>query len=156
MSQIATAYVIAPDYLETLAKLAGEGQYQRFWELLRQNGKAVEPAYGYSGYVVAVLSAYLEEAGISLPLGEEHPAISDMLEGDVSLLMAVSGERAQDSLEELDQSPLDTAKLATYFEEFTGEVRPEAGTAMLAAMEFLRSGLHQVSGRPEWLLVFVG
>ena len=156
MSQVASAYLVPPAQLAPLDKLADAGDYRRFWELLRQNSTAVEPAYGHSGYVVAVLGAYLEEAGVSLPLGEENEAISDLLEGEVSLLLAASDERAGGALADLEKLPLDVDRLGAYFAEFTGEEWPEAGAAMLEAVEFLRVGLRQVLNTEAWLLVFVG
>jgi hypothetical protein len=155
MSQIASSYIVSIEMLGTLGQFAGAGDFTSFWDALQADAVALPP-YEYSGYIVAVFYAFADEFGVSLPLHAEHPAVNDLLDNGMDVLICANKDDAAPTLQALDGLNTDEAYLREYFENFTAEKWDEVGVAMRAALGYLRSGLEQIQDGDSWLLVFVG
>jgi hypothetical protein len=156
LSQIASAYVLSAEQIETLARPVQQKNWKEFWDDLRNTGGEVEPAYGHSGFVVNVLLAYWEEHGIQLPLSIDKPPFSAISAGDMGLQICADYSDAQIAVRALTKVPPDKSDLHHYFNEFTNDDWDEAGAAMWDGWDFILRGLARVDKANECYLLFVG
>lgn len=156
MSQIASAYIISIDQIETLARPVQQKNWKEFWHELRSTGGEVEPAYEHSGSVVNVLLAYWEEHGIQLPLSIDKAPFSAIFAGDMGLQICADYSDAQSAVQALKRQAPDKGDLHQYFNEFTNDDWDEAGQAMWDAWDFVQRGLSAVDSANKCYLLFVG
>ena len=152
MSQVASAYIVPEIDLKSAVVLIRGGKDAAFWS-------AIEPfeapgKFDYSGFVVAILIAFLGERGVELPFDDTDSDVATLI--DAGLVAASTVEQSAAVLAAINELPVSDAEMATYFEEFTEERWEEAGKAMRAAYTFITDALvRQINAGGRYLL-FVG
>ena len=157
MSQIVTAYLIAPEVLDNLEQLSKNKKFTEFWKMLKTRSTEVEPAFEYSGYLVAVLLEYLRENQIVLP-EQAKSSTGKLLDlSAVGLAIWADKEAAEKLAEQINQLEITQGALEQYFQEFTGEA-DEVGEPMEAALDYFKRALQVVAGSTDdlHLLMFIG
>jgi len=155
MSQIASSFIVPEDRLPSIADLLRGGKFDAFWTAIRPFETAVKYEE-YSGYVVAVLIAFLNERGINLPLDETNPMVAANANGDVGLIVVANTEQSAAAVTALNNLSVSDDELAVYFEEFSEYSFPEAGRAMRAAIDFIISGMTAQARTGGRYLLFIG
>jgi hypothetical protein len=148
MSQIASAYGLSAEELGDCAQLFRRGEYRAFWERLRPF--QIGPTFGYSGYVIVVVSEILRERGISLPVNRAAPGVEAFASGVVACASAPEAAAACQAITDLI---LDGAELAASLKGRFGE--RDAAEFFCAGLGWLRQ-VFQAGSELEWTLVWVG
>ena len=154
MSQLAFAYIVSSELLDRLIPMALEERHEGFWQTLETS--EVKPDYSYSGSVLAVLYAYLDEQGVALPMNLQDARAKTVLGGDYGLLLCAGKGDAASCAARLDAVSPSEQELRQYFEAFVEQEWDEAGVAMQAGWTFLRRVLALLQTEGDRLLVFVG
>jgi len=155
MSQVASAYVLLIERIQSLSQSATKKDWKELWTELKQE-REVTPAYGYSGHVVDVLLAYWEERDVQIPLMIGEPPFSAIGASDLGLQICADHKSARKALDALATLPLDESDLRQYFNAFTCSDWDEAGRAMKEGWIFVVRGFELVKDETECYLLFVG
>src|SRR5262245_14981002 len=131
MSQIASAFAVPSSALPAVQRHLRASDSKGFWECLRPF--EVGAGFPYSGYVVVVLTEYLRQAGVELPISRDH-AVRPLVERCNPLACASRTEAAAAAA--LAEVGTSDAVLAGYWRDFTGDQASEAGAAMRAALDW--------------------
>jgi hypothetical protein len=153
MSQIASAYHVSSELTSRLQTLADHEEYDELLQTLRAQATAVTPEYPYSGYVLGVLSEYLSEQGIALPINPDWLGEGVLEEAEVAWLLCVDTRQASALLDQLSKLQSSDDEMRRYFEAFNQEDAPDAGAMMTAGIVYLRNGLQQMQTQGQWLVV---
>ena len=149
MSQVVCAYLLSQTELEQLASSYGADAVDPLADY-----PELEIPFAYSGYVMVVLYALLEE---TYPdgFGSEVEQLDGFYQKDPPLLLAFHHSKTVEVQEKLEELAKDPERLAEFCEEFYGETFETAGEVMLGAIHFLQTGLRKLSKENCWLLVYV-
>jgi hypothetical protein len=151
VSQIASAFAVPSGALPELRRHLSAADWECFWGRLRPF--EVGAGFPYSGYVVTVLTEYLRETGVELPVSRD-PAVQFLVARCDPL--ACAGRRdAAAAAAALAGVGASDAALATYWLDFTGDGWAEAGAAMRAALDWLRQVL-AAGQASDWCIVLEG
>jgi hypothetical protein len=157
MSPIASAYVVTGELLALLARLAAKRDPTDFWQALHSSAAEVQPDFPYSGYVLAVVIAYLEEQQEwPLSLDLQSSSAKAIADAGFSLVLCVERDDALAWVTSLDTFAPYEKELHQFYEEFNEEEWDEAGTAMLEGLAFLKRAFIQLRNGGDWLLLFIG
>jgi len=154
MSQIALGYVVPFANVPKLVAALKEPNTKAFWQEIAQSGKAVEPAYPFSGHVLSVLLAQWEEHDIQMPLSVEQAPLGELLLADVGLAVCASKSDAVELLKPLKE-PMSLDNLRDYFNEFTAQDFDEAGIAMQSGWDYVVRGLESLESDDHYYLLFI-
>ena len=124
MSAIGTAYIVPRDMVA--AFLAGRCN----WSTLVAGADRVK--YGYSGWVLGTLDAYLDAQGIALGTSSANEALNQRRE--VACMALEPSHRRY--LERLVPERFDSSALRAFYETFTETQAEGVEAAMLAGIQF--------------------
>ena len=156
MSQVVSGFAVTSELLDRLAELIRKRDYNSFWNTLRVEGIATEPAYSFSGSVVSELIELLEERGWTPVIDESSTSATTIAAGMDSLLICCSKDDASEGLAFLRSLSLSDSELAAFHSEFWGEEWDEAVPAMREAINYIETTLALVPQRGDWALLFIG
>jgi hypothetical protein len=150
MSAIASFLRLSEDDLSglrdvaALEKLSPESFGDRFSDYLRKRGEHVVEL-AWPGYVFGTLLPYLEERhGIDL-LRSRHDELVNFLSATrETFFLVLTRDQQVAYLDKLRDTPFDTPSLCAYYNEFNETDEPDAGEAMAASIDALKTALAAV------------
>jgi hypothetical protein len=151
MSQIVSAFAVPSSALPEVEQHLNADDWNGFWE--RVHPFEVEVDFPYNGYVVVVFVEYLRERGIELPVSRD-PVVQPLVERCAPLVCANRLEATAAAATLAGVSVSDDA-LAAYWRDFTGDEEFEAGTAMRAALDWLRQ-VFAAGQEADWCIILEG
>lgn len=157
MSALASVAVLPKSSLPTVREAAvpkkslfGKSR-DVFHEVLAQQGRTVGD-YRWSGYVLATLLPYLEEArGISL-MKSQFDELATFLSEKRQVTLFIFTEEHKKWLADLDPVKFTEAELRDYYNQFNATEEPGAGRPMLDGVRFIRDALAAVDEATVGLL----
>jgi hypothetical protein len=153
MSQIVRCVFLPIAMLEQCVEVAQAPTQKRLFrppvyplmDFLHRAGTPGAELPDWSGYVVSVLLAYLEEIRqIDLLSGGEFAIAAQAITDATKTFHTVLTPSQRRFVAELTPERFDIQELQAYYEEFSDDEFPEAGTAMCAAMGFLAENLRRL------------
>src|SRR5262249_9324961 len=123
-----------------------------FWERMRRH--EIGPSFGYSGYVITVVTEFVHERGITLLASGAVPGM-ETLAAEGSVVVCVSPVEAAAVRRSIAGLAVDDAELATYWENWVEESDTESSQFMRSGLDWLHDVL-QAGVKHEWTLVWVG
>jgi hypothetical protein len=103
MSQIATGYGVSSSLLDRLLPILEDRNYTAFWFLLKEEAVETTPAYAFSGSVMSIALAYLENKGVALPLNDSPATTQATLSSDLSLVLGCDAQQVGIPLDDAGQ-----------------------------------------------------
>ncbi len=167
MSQIASFYSIEANKLGKLKEVA-EVKFEKRWfrkvrvdnfyDYLAANSEQLKP-YNWSGYIMFTLLVYLEEGEPAKSINfrnSPYAAIAKYLT-DIrdTTFVILTEDHKKKYLQALQPVNFKQDELAEYCKEFGQEDFPEAGQAMMEALEVLRYNLTEAE-KDKVVLLIIG
>ncbi len=150
MSQLVLAHILSESQLEEYTKEVSEGH-----DDFPDHELEFLPAFRFNAPPMIALQVMLEGAFDNADVGSMSDHEDTLHEHEVPLLLSFHIEDREDILPILERLAAVPVALAGFYEEFYAKQWDEAGTAMLEACRFVRSGLERLTTDRCWLLVFV-
>ena len=121
MSQIVSGFAVTPSLLDQLLPTLDPPECKAFWTLLKDLAAESSPTYSYSGSVLSIALAHLEDKAVTLPIFDSHVAIRAMLSSGVSSAMCCDAKQSEAIVANLEWLQPDKNELDGYLNEFTDE-----------------------------------
>ena len=111
-----------------------------YGQTLQRHGESVAE-YGWSGYVLATLLAYLDEKEIPLTKSSYDSLATELSRSRGETIFIFTSAHRDAYLPRLSPGQFSANELGKYFNEFNGTRETEIGQAMLDGIASLRDGL---------------